>query len=197
MFELMFVFAAEHQAEGVGLAEAIFDWKSNVINWIILVGAMVWFAQKNLPGMFAQRERSIQESLDSARNAKEEAQKFLAQQKERVANAEKEAAQILEEAKQAAEQMKVQIKEQTAKEMADLESKFQSAIENERRVLVTEMRAAAARAAVELSEQYLAQAVNQEVKGKLLNQFMEQLDTVDTNEKRLAAGDLSRSGERR
>lgn len=197
MFELMFVFAAEHQAEGVGLAEAIFDWKSNVINWIILVGAMVWFVQKNLPGMFAQRERSIQESLDSARNAKEEAQKFLAQQKERVANAEKEAAQILEEAKQAAEQMKVQIKEQTAKEMADLESKFQSAIENERRVLVTEMRAAAARAAVELSEQYLAQAVNQEVKGKLLNQFMEQLDTVDTNEKRLAAGDLSRSGERR
>ncbi len=197
MFELMFVFAAEHQAEAVGLAEAIFDWKSNVLNWLILVAALVWYAQKSLPGVFAQRARSIQESLNSARNAKEEAQKFLAQQKERVANAEKEAAQILEEAKQAAEQMKVQIKEQTAKEMADLEAKFQSAIENERRVLVTEMRTAAAKAAVELSEQYLAHAVNQEVKGKLLNQFMEQLDTVDSNEKRLAAGDLSRSGERR
>ncbi len=196
MFELMFVFGAEHEV-GMGLTEAIFNWKSNVLNWLILVGAIVWFAQKNLPAMFAQREKAIQDSLSSAANAREEAQKFLAQQKDRVANAEKEAAQILDEAKHAAEQMKAQIKEQTTKEMADLETKFQMAVENERRALVQEMRSAAAKAAVELSEEHLERAVNQDVKGRLLNQFMEQLDTVNTNEKRLAAGDLSRSGERR
>lgn len=195
MFEL-FVFGSEHQV-AMSVTDALFDWKSNVLNWLILVGAIVWFAQKNLPTMFASREQSIQESLDAAATARQEAQKFLQDQKERVANAEKEASQILSEAKQVAEQMKAQIQEQTKKDLADLENKFEGAIENERRVLVTEMRAAAAKAAVELSEAYLAGAVNQEVKGKLLNQFMEQLDTVNSNEKRLAAGDLSRSGERR
>lgn len=195
MFEL-FVFGSEHQV-AMSVTDALFDWKSNVLNWLILVGGIVWFAQKNLPSMFASREQSIQESLNAAATSRQEAQQFLQEQKGRVANAEKEASQILSEAKQVAEQMKTQIQEQTKKDLVDLENKFEGAIENERRVLVTEMRAAAAKAAVELSEAYLAGAVNQEVKGKLLNQFMEQLDTVNSNEKRLAAGDLSRSGERR
>ena len=55
-----------------------------------------------------------------------------------------------------------------------------STIAAERQMMVTEMRQASVKAAMELAKGQLASAVTPEVKSQMLNQFMEQLETLNT-----------------
>jgi F-type H+-transporting ATPase subunit b len=169
----MFLFA---EAETNALF-AIFE--NNVINWLLLVGFLCWVGAKVLPGVLKNREDAISNTLASALSAREESLKLLARQKEAVANAEKEAAEILSEAKQAASEMKANMEAQTQKDMDEMLTKFQAAVEGERQMLVNEMRHATVKAAVKLAEAQLRTQTTSEVKAQLLNQFMEQLGTLN------------------
>jgi F-type H+-transporting ATPase subunit b len=184
----MFLFAdADHSFLSV-----LLDFKSNILNWLILVGFIAWLCAKYLPPVLASRKESIETSLKNAKVAKDEAQQFLAEQRTRVANAEKEAQKILEEARAAAEQMKIEIEKQTKKDVTDMLAKFEVAVENERRLAVNDMRAAVVRTAIDLVEAQLNESTSDALKGRLLNQFMEQLETVNGEEKYIARGEAAK-----
>jgi F-type H+-transporting ATPase subunit b len=170
----MFLFA---EAESVpSLMDVLLDPHYNVLNWILLVALLCWIWVKYGAPAFKSREESIASTIKTAEKAKQDAAAFLKEQKERVAKAEKTAADIVAEQRQAAEQMRAQIEEQTKKDVADLKVKFESAIANERQRVVTEMRSAAVKAALTLCEEQLKTSVTPTVKARLLNQFMEQLE---------------------
>lgn len=173
----MFLFAVEttEQLSGYGLVSSWFE--NNLINWLLLVVGIIFLWQKYTPPMFAGRKQNIETSLKDAALAKEQGEQFLKEQEEKVANAEKEFAGILAEAKKLAAELKTQLEQQTTKDIADLRHKLDNQIANERLVAVSEMRSAAARAAIKLTEQSLPSLMNDSVKSKLLNQFMEQLDS--------------------
>jgi len=104
---------------------------------------------------------------------------LLEKQKTAVANAEAEAENILKEAREAATEMKSAIEKQTKKEIEDMLVKFEGALAGERQVLITQMRQAAVHAAIELTRNELASRVTPEVRANLLNQFMDQLETMN------------------
>ncbi len=170
----MFFFA--EVAENAGFM-GIFE--NNLINWILLVAFIWWIMASKLPPVFKGREDNIKATLDQARIAREEAQALLTKQKESVANAEAETENMLKEAKHAAHEMQLAIEEQTKKDVADLLHKFESALASERQMLVSQMRQAAVQAAIELVKGELASRVTAEVKANLLNQFMDQLETLN------------------
>jgi hypothetical protein len=58
--------------------------------------------------------------------------------------------------------------------------KFESAVAGERQLLVNELRQASVKAAIELTRGQLASQTSADVKANLLNQFMEQLETLNT-----------------
>lgn len=177
----MFFFFAEVHHE-FNLSEFIFDPTTNVINWLLLVGFLIYGYTKLVPPMLAAREQSIKDQLAQAEKAREESQKFLAEQEVKIQNAEKEAANIISEAKTIAEQMKKELIDQTKREIADLERKFESAIANERQVAITEIRTAAAKAAIELSKSHLEKNVSADDNKRLLSEFMSQLDSMDKDQ---------------
>lgn len=153
--------------------------ENNLINWLILVGFLGWVLGKNLPPAFKGREESINATLNQAKKAKEEAEALLEKQKAAVANAEKEAAQILEEAKAVAKEMQASMEAQTKKDIEEMLHKFETAVASERQLLINEMRAASVRAAIELTRNQLASKTSADVKSALLNQFMEQLESLN------------------
>jgi F-type H+-transporting ATPase subunit b len=171
----MFFFAevAEH-AGFMGIFE------NNLINWLILVAFFWWIMSTKLPPIFKGREDSITATLVHAQKAREESQALLEKQKAAVANAEAEAENIVKEAKHAASEMQKAIELQTKKDIEDQLHKFESALAGERQMLVTELRLAAVQAAIELTKGQLASKVTPEVKANLLNQFMAQLETLNT-----------------
>lgn len=175
----MFFFAEVHHQPG--LVEVLLDPKSNVINWVILTAAILYGWAKIVPPMLEARSRQIRESLDSAASAREEARTFLSEQEQRIENAQKEADTIVEEAKVVAEQMKKEIETQTENEINSLHAKLESSLAAERQMVITEMRSAAAKAAIELSKSYLESNVSEADKKRLLTQFMQQVDTIGSS----------------
>jgi len=152
--------------------------ESNLINWLVLVTLLWWLGAKYLPPFLAAKRQAIESELMSASQAKAHAFKLLEEQKQKVANSEQEANRILKEAKETAEQMRLQIDEQARKDVEDLLKKFDAACVNERQLAVSQMRALAIRAAIKLTEENLRSSMNETARAKLLTQFVEQLDNV-------------------
>jgi F-type H+-transporting ATPase subunit b len=155
---------------------SLFDFSNNVLNWVVLVGLVIWIWNKVTPNMFQSRHENIERELREADKQRIEAEKFLADQQTRVANAEAEAGKILQEARHLAQELKTQMQEQTVKEIEEMRVKLENAVVNERQMAVNEMRQAAAKASIELTKQILPSLMTEPVKNKMLNQFIEQLD---------------------
>ncbi len=174
----LILFFAEVEHEQPQLLEVVLDWKHNVINWLILMALIIYGINKLVPPMLKQREESINNELNSAAKIKAESDAFFASQKENLENAQKESDKIVDEAKAVAQQMKAEILNQTTREVADLQKKLESAIANERQMIVTEVRTAAVEAAVQLSQSYLEKNVSESDNKRLLSQFMQELDSL-------------------
>jgi F0F1-type ATP synthase, subunit b len=155
---------------------------NNVINWLLLIALIIYGWNKLVPPMLAARAKSIDDALASAEEAKEAAARLLREQEEALENASKKADLILEEAKATAANLKVDIERQTVAEIAAIEKKFDAAIENQRQLVITEMRTAAAKAAVQLAKTHLETNVKEADRKRLLTEFMQQLDTMENSE---------------
>ncbi len=174
----MFFFA--ETAHEFNPVELFTNFKTNLVNWLILMGLIIWAWNKAVPGILDKRAKNIDEALDQARKSREESEKFLADQRSKLANAEAEAAKILSDAKDAATAMKADLEAQTEKDMQTLVQKFESSIASERQMLVNEIRTQAVHAAIALSKGYLASNMKTEDKEQMVNQFLEQLDTLES-----------------
>lgn len=177
-----------NEGHEAGHEHGLFD--NNFINWLLLLVFLGWLIQKNMPPLFKARRESIEGEISAAQQAKDEGIAFLEEQRMKLANVEEETKKILADAKTAAQQTTALIEEQTSKEMADLLVKFDSSIQNERQLLVTEMRAAVVKAAVAISEEQLRSQVNDKVKDELLTKFMSELDTITTSGESFEPGKL-------
>ena len=155
--------------------------QNNLVNWLILVGVVSYFWMKIMPGVFGSRRQKIQSAIDDAVRAKQDGEAFLAEQRDRISNAEKEAERILVEANQVAEQIKVQTAERTTKEVAALQQKLEQQIANHRQLVIMELRSQAAVAAVRLAEASLPGAITPAVKKGLQERFVTQLDHLGAN----------------
>ncbi|MCA9805988.1 MAG: hypothetical protein KC777_28665 [Cyanobacteria bacterium HKST-UBA02] len=178
----MFFYFAEAGHHAANLADPNFYFQSNIINWLLLAFLIYWGWSKAVPAALAKRARTIEDTLAGAANAREEAQTQLNEQMRKIEDAQAEAEKIIDEAKAVAERMKADIEEQTRKEIAQMEEKFEAAIASERHLVITQMRQAAVRAAIELSSEYLKNNITEADQKLLLSQFMEQLDSVSGSE---------------
>jgi F-type H+-transporting ATPase subunit b len=151
---------------------------NNLINWLLLLVFLGWLWAKFTPGMFASRKESIEASLREAASAKQEAQSFLRQQEQKIANAEKEADQILVDAKRVAEEMRVQMVADTKVEADNIRRKIEQQVASERQQAITEMRSQAATVAVRLAEATLPGAISDSARKRLLGEFIEQVETI-------------------
>jgi len=120
----------------------LMDWVWKIVNFGLLVFILVKFVKKPLQDFLQQRKETIEKTLKEAKEAKELAQKALAEVEQKLASKDKEIASIVDGAKEAgeiertrlieeAEKMKVRIIEQ-AKMNIDYElRKAKEAIQNE------------------------------------------------------------------
>jgi F-type H+-transporting ATPase subunit b len=160
----------------------MFDWSNNFINWLIFVGLGVFLWTRIMPAVLAKRKDRIQTALDDASSTREEGKKFLVEQGRRIENAQKDADQILVDARKVAEELAQQMDEQTRKEAADLEHKITDQIEAHRQITITELRAHAAEVAMRLAEASVSGSITEEVKKGLEERFSAELDSIGKNQ---------------
>ncbi len=97
LFVLFFAAVSVHAAEESGNAAAerateIFKW----INFAIVAGVIVWIFGKKLPPLFQKKAEAISSAITNATNAKAAADAQLREAETRLANLQKEVAELME-----------------------------------------------------------------------------------------------------
>jgi len=154
-------------------AQEIFKW----INFAIVVGAAVWLFGKVLPPKFRGNAEKINSAIAKATEAKAESDRLLREAEHKLANLEKEVAALQSEAQA---QTRNEVERLRAATQGD-EEKIAAAVIAEiaaaERAARLELKALAAKLAVDGAESLLAKQLTPKVQESLVSAFVKTLET--------------------
>jgi F-type H+-transporting ATPase subunit b len=165
-------------AEPHGVANEGDAWWQVVAKWFnfaVLIGILYWFLGKSLrvQDQYKSDAELIQKSIESARQAKEEAEKRLQELDQRMQKMGEEIASIKSNAEKEAEEEKLRILEAAHKEAERIVEFAQREIENEVTIARQQLRAAVADSAVDKSRKIIEQEINDQDHKRLVKEYIE------------------------
>lgn len=128
--------------EGAGIGAILPDMNEFIpmlVAFIILAIILWKFGWPLLDGMLEKRATTIEDSLKRSEEAKEEAERILAEYKKQLEEAHAQSAAIVAEAKQAGETVKAEIEAKAQAEAALMIEKARDVIESEKKAAVAEL----------------------------------------------------------
>jgi len=128
--------------------------------WTTLIFALFWFlmsrfAFKPIANALKERELDIQNSLDAAKQAREEMSHLKAKNEELLAQAQEERAKILHEAKMAKDTIIAEARDKAKEEARRVVVNAKDEIENMRMAAVVDLKNQVGNIAVEIAEKIL------------------------------------------
>jgi F-type H+-transporting ATPase subunit b len=174
---LFFAAVRVHAAEESGNAAAerateIFKW----INFAIVAGVIVWVFGKLLPPVFRKKAEAISSAIANATNAKAAADAQLREAETRLANLQKEVAELraFAERESAAEVERLRAATQTDAQKIAAAAKAE--IEAAERAARLELKALAANLAVDGAETLLVRQLTPKAQESLISSFVKSLE---------------------
>lgn len=171
---LAFVIAAEGETPNVFALDAgIAAW--TLIIFVLLMALLSKFAFPAILGYAAAREERIQQALDEAHRAREEAQALIEEQRAAVAASRLQAQEIIAEGKQAAERARGEILDRARAEQEEVLQRARQEIERERARAVDSIRREAVDLAIaaagKLVHERLGGAEDRRIVGEYINRI--------------------------
>ena len=148
-----------------------------IINFLVLVFLLVYAMKKaDIKGYFKKRTELIEQSLKEAREAKELAQKALAQVEERLRVKDTEIEEIIASARVSGEKEKVRLVEEGAKLQEKILEQAKTNIDFEVKQAKSAIKKEAAELAMELAEKKLKEKLTKEEQLKLLEESVAKIE---------------------
>ena len=173
---------AQEAAEGghhVDTAAQMKDFMWRCIDFAALVAIVVWaFKKADVKGNLAARRENIEKTLQEAIAAKEAAEKKFAEYSQRLDAANKEIEVISANMKREGELEKERIIAEAKEAAARIKAQAEAAAEQEVLKAKDELRAEAARLAVELAEQKIKQNIAKGDQDKLVGEYISKVVTL-------------------
>lgn len=145
------------------------------VGFAIVFGAIAW---KGLPamkaGMDARTER-IRSDLDAAEAQRTEASAILAEYQTQLADARNESARIIEEARQAADEVKQTLTAKANADIAELRARATADIESAKVQAIADLRGEVANLAIGAAEQVVERSLDRETNVALVESFINQV----------------------
>ena len=172
LFALRVHAAEEGGAAGAETATEIFKW----INFAIVAGAILWVCLKKAPGFFRGRAEAIGSAITKAGSAKAAAEAQLREAEAKLANLQKEVTELraLAERESAAEGER--IRAATRSDEQKIAAAAQAEIEAAERAARLELKALAAKLAVDGAESLLVKQLTAKAQGALISNFVKILE---------------------
>jgi F-type H+-transporting ATPase subunit b len=144
------------------------------VAFVLFIALMLYVGvHKTVTGSLDKRRSRIQSELDEAAKLRSEAQALLAEYKQKTANAEKEAAAIIESAKADAERLAAEAHAKLEDFVARRTKMAESKIAQAEQQALAEVRSVAAEAAIGAAEKVLAQTAKGSVAAQLIARGIE------------------------
>jgi len=159
-------------------ANALLNFEPGIVIWVgitfvIFLLALRRFAWGPVLQALEQREKSIQESLDSAEKAMHRAEEISKKNDEALRNAEVEAQRLRKEAKEEAEKIRVDIIDKARTEAETVKDQAIAAIEQEKHKAMLQLRGHVAELALEAASKILNAELDQKKNKKLVDDFID------------------------
>jgi F-type H+-transporting ATPase subunit b len=154
-------------------AQELFKW----INFAIVAGGVLWLFGKVLPPMFRSNAEQIGSAISKATAAKNEADKLLREAETKLANLEKEVNELRETAKQEAAAEAERIATATQSDEEKIAVAGRAEIAAAERAARLELKALAAKLAIDGAQSQLARQLTPQVQESLVNEFVKSLET--------------------
>jgi F-type H+-transporting ATPase subunit b len=177
VFVLLFAVAGAHAAEESGNAAVerateIFKW----INFAIVAGVVVWVFGKLLPPVFRKKAETISSAITNAANAKAAAEAQLRDAETRLANLQKEVAELRAYAERESIAEVERLRTATQSDAQKIAAAAKAEIEAAERAARLELKALAANLAVDGAEMLLAKQLTPKAQESLISNFVKSLE---------------------
>lgn len=152
-----------------------------LIAFLIIWAILAKFAWPMIVGMLDKRQETIKNNLDEAEAAKIEAQRSLEEYKKQLAEARREAAGIIDEARRAGEQVKADITAQAQAQADEMIAKAKVSIEKEKLAAIADLQSSVADLSVAVAGRFIGEGLSDAEQRKLIEKYVAEAGTLDAN----------------
>jgi F-type H+-transporting ATPase subunit b len=144
-----------------------------IITFVVLLIVLRKIAWRPLLAALEQRESTIRNALDEAQRARQESEQLLAENRQILANANRESARILDQGREEAERLRTSITEQARTEAQRMIDEARREIGRERQLAVQELKQVAADLALVAAGKLLHTVVTEDEHRRLVTEFLD------------------------
>lgn len=175
----------EAAAEGGGAAAVLIpkmgELIPSLISFAIVFFVLAKFAWPAISDMLDKRAETIRESLEKAEEAKIEGERLLAEYKETMAEARKEAAMILSQAKQSAEATRMEAQAKAQAEYDAMLEKAREAIAGEKNAAIAELQSSVAKLSVAVAGKIIGSELSEEEHAAVIEKYVSEAGSLNAN----------------
>jgi F-type H+-transporting ATPase subunit b len=146
-----------------------------VVLFLLFAGVLTKFAWKPLLVLIEEREKGIRESVVSAEQARDEAQRLLVQHQELIKEAGRQREEIMKRALADAETVRADLVAQARTESDRMVQRAKDQIDREKKLAIQELRVQVADLAVEAASRIVQSSLTPEAQKKLVHEFIDNL----------------------
>lgn len=174
--------AEENSDLGIGiLIPNMSEFIPALIAFLVIWAVLAKFAWPMIVGMLDKRQETIKNNLDEAEAAKIEAQRSLEEYKKQLADARREAAGIVDEARRAGEQVKADITAQAQAQADEMIAKAKKSIEKEKLAAIADLQSSVADVSVAIAGRFIGEGLSEADQRKLIEKYVAEAGTLDAN----------------
>jgi F-type H+-transporting ATPase subunit b len=165
--------AEEVEGHSFGLNVNLLD--TNLINLVIIIGVLVYFGRGFLGKTLADRRANIEQAIREAEERKKNAAAALAEEQQKLAQAQTEAARIRLTAEENAKSARESILAQAERDIERLRATAQQDLSNQQERVINELRQRVAALAMQRAEDQLKSQLNDNSQQQLIDRSIAML----------------------
>ena len=144
-------------------------------SFLLLIFLVKKYAWGNITSILDARAEKITNDIDEAEAARQKAEELASKREEELAGSRKEAASIVENAKETAEKNKSQILSEATQEAVRLKEKAQQEIAHNKEEALNSIKGDVADLTVNLASKLLSQQLDAEGQRRLIDRYLDEL----------------------
>jgi len=145
------------------------------ITFLVLLVVLSKFAWGPIVKMLDEREKTINEAIESAKKERAEAEKLLAAQKESLAKATREAAELAKRNQDEVEKLRQELTAKARKEAEELVASARKQIVEEKSKAAAELRGMVADLAIDAAGKLVKASLDEKAQRQLVEDYLKQL----------------------
>jgi F-type H+-transporting ATPase subunit b len=162
------------------LAAGLLDLNPGLTLWtaltfLVLIIVLGKFAFGPIVKTLDERTKSIHEAIEQAKRERAEAERMLAEQKESLQKAQREAAELAKRSQQEVETLRQELTARARKEAEEMVAQARAQITEEKGKAIAELRGQVADMAIEVARRLIPQAIDDKTHRALVEDYVKQL----------------------